>query len=120
MEASPSVLIIDDDPMHLRIYGWIIEAAGYRAVLAGVRLGIVNLPEDQIDLVLLDYHLDGNNSAVKVAELIHERFADVPILVLSDAFSMPEDIAPLVQGFLRKGNPAKLVGKLHEFLKLSL
>jgi hypothetical protein len=32
MDGEASVLIIDDDPAHLKIYGWIIGAAGYRAL----------------------------------------------------------------------------------------
>jgi len=47
-------LIVDDDPVHLRIYGWIIEAAGYRVLPSLVRFDGVDLPEDPVDLVLLD------------------------------------------------------------------
>jgi len=116
MRQTASVLIVDDDPAHLKIYGWMIEAAGYQAVLANVGFNGVNLPEDPVDLVLLDYNLDGHISAVEVASLVQSRFPQVPVVVLSDAFALPEDIAPFVQGFIRKGDPAKLVGRLHEFL----
>ena len=57
MQARPSILIVDDDPVHLRIYGWIVEAAGYRALPAQARFSGVDLPEDPADLVLLDYRL---------------------------------------------------------------
>ena len=118
MPAKSSVLIVDDDPMHLKIYGRIVEAAGYRALSVEAGPKGVDLPEDSADLVLLDYHLAGQ-SAVEVADLIHTRFPEVPILVLSDALVLPEDIAPLVQGFVRKGDPAKLVDRLHILLPLS-
>lgn len=117
MDVRPSVLIVDDDPVHLRIYGWIVEAAGYGALLAEVRLTGVDLPDAPIDMVLLDYHLGGQVRAVDVAKLIRLRIPGVPVIVLSDALTLPEDIAPFVHGFVRKGDPAKLVDRLHVLLK---
>lgn len=52
---KPTVLILDDDPSHLRIYGWIIESAGFDSVPALVTFDTLDLPEDDVDLVLLDY-----------------------------------------------------------------
>jgi len=117
MQERPSVLIVDDDPTHLRIYGWIVEAAGYRAHLAEVRLAGVDLPDAPADLVLLDYRLGGSRTgALQVAKLIKSRLPDVPIIVLSEEFCLPDDIAPVVQGFVRKGDPAKLVDRLKQLL----
>ena len=110
------MLIIDDDPMHLRIYGWIVEAAGYSALPVQVMSDGVELPKDVADLVLLDYNFAGRMTAVGVAKLVHASLPRAPILLLSDAFSLPDDIAPHVQGFIRKGDPAKLVDKLREML----
>ena len=36
MQSRGSILVVDDDPVHLRIYGWIMNAAGFRAVTAQV------------------------------------------------------------------------------------
>lgn len=109
---SPAVLIIDDDPSHLRIYGWIIQAAGYRSVSALVTRDCIELPEERVSLVLLDYHLDPRMSAVKVAQRVKEQYERAPILVLSEALMLPEDVAPLVDGFVRKGDPAKLIEEI--------
>jgi CheY-like chemotaxis protein len=106
---KPAVLIIDDDPSHLRIYGWIIQSAGFDSCPALVGLGALELPETQIDLVLLDYHLHGGVSATEIAQQLREKYQNAPILVLSDALMMPDDIAPFVDGFIRKGDPARLV-----------
>jgi hypothetical protein len=38
------------------------------------------------------------------------------MIVLSDSIDLPGDIAPLVQGFVRKGDPAKLVDRLQQIL----
>jgi len=69
--------------------------------------------------VLLDYHLGGLTSAVDVARLMLEKQPAIPIVVLSDAHEMPEDIAPFVNGFVRKGNPERLTAVLQEFLRHS-
>jgi hypothetical protein len=31
---KPAVLIVDDDPSHLRIFGWIIQSAAFESVSA--------------------------------------------------------------------------------------
>ena len=117
MHERPSVLIVDDDPTHLKIYGWIVEAAGYHALLAEVRLAGVDLPDAPADLVLLDYRLGARRTeSLRVAKLIKSRLPDVPIIVLSEEFHLPDDIAPVVQGFVRKGDPAKLVDRLKQLL----
>jgi len=104
-----AVLIIDDDPSHLRIYGWIIQSAGCEPLSALVTHDAVELPEAPIDLVLLDYHLNGSMRAVEIARLVRSKYAYAPIFVLSHAMMMPEDIRPHVDGFIRKGDPARLV-----------
>jgi len=112
------VLIVDDDPAHLTTYGWVVESAGYRALLATIGFDGVTLPRDPVDMVLLDYNLDGRITAVEVAMMVQSELPNVPVIVLSDAFALPDDIAPFVQGFIRKGDPAKLVARLHDLLPL--
>jgi CheY-like chemotaxis protein len=119
MREQASVLIIDDDPTHQKIYGWIVECAGYRALLAEVRFEGVRLPEEAADMILLDYHLKCQTSAALVAERIRSSQPGIPIVVLSDAWSLPDDIAPLVQGFVRKGDPAELIAMLQQLLQPS-
>ncbi|HEY4354385.1 MAG TPA: response regulator [Acidobacteriaceae bacterium] len=115
-EVRRAVLIIDDDPVHLRIYGWILEAAGYRSITAMAHLDGIPLPDEPVDIVLLDYHLTGGMKATDAAVLIRRKYPEPPILLLSDAFGLPEDIAPLVNGFVRKGDPAKLIREVGRFL----
>jgi DNA-binding response OmpR family regulator len=117
---KPAVLIIDDDPSHLRIYGWIIQAAGFDPLSALVTQTEVELPDAAVDLVLLDYHLNGNMTAAEVAKLVRTRYAEAPILVLSDALVMPDDIGPFVDGFIRKGDPARLVDLVTQTLSKSV
>lgn len=109
MNCTKSVLIIDDDPMHLRIYGWIVAAAGFEALPALVTGDHIDFPDKPADLVVMDYRLTSQMTAVRAAEAVRGRYPAAPIVVLSDVYDLPADIAPYVQGFVRKGEPAKLV-----------
>lgn len=116
MSNSPiSVLIIDDDPSHLRIYGWIIGAAGYEALPALVSGTHIDFPEKKADLVVMDYRLSSQMTAVDAAREVKQHCPDAPIIVLSDVYDLPADIAPFAQAFVRKGEPARLVETLGQF-----
>ena len=117
MDSSTRVLIIDDDPTHLRIYGWIVGAAGYEALPALVTGDRIDYPERPVDLVVMDYRLTPQITALAAAAETKRRYPNAPILVLSDLYDLPSDIEPLVQGFVRKGEPARLVAALAEMGK---
>lgn len=114
----PNVLIVDDDPSHLKIYSWIIERGGYRAVPLLAWSQPITLPESEsIDLALLDYRLGESISTPDLAEQIRSTFPAAPILVLSDMLYMPDDMEKHATGFVRKGDPEQLLQTLHSFLK---
>jgi DNA-binding response OmpR family regulator len=98
MESKPSVLVVDDDPTHLRIYGWIMNAAGFEATPAQVLYDRVCLPEvGHFDVAVLDYRLTGTLTAVEAARQIQQQYPGTPIVILSDMFELPDDIAPYAQ-----------------------
>ena len=111
MASSRSkVLIVDDDPAHLEIYGLIIQQAGYEPVPALVHFTGLDLPrEEPIRLVVLDYRLHSLKSSADLAREIRQNYNAVPIVVLSDLWSLPEDMEPFATEFVRKGQPAKLL-----------
>ncbi len=119
MDRTTTVLIIDDDPTHLKIYGWIVNSAGYEALPALVKLDRIEFPEKPVDMVVMDYRLTGQITAVQAAELTQTLYPGVPIIVLSDVYDLPADIAPFAQAFVRKGEPAKLVEVLARLSKQS-
>jgi DNA-binding NtrC family response regulator len=117
MQSRASILVVDDDPVHLRIYGWIMNSAGFRAVTAQVLSNGVCLPEkDHFNVVVLDYRLTGTLTAVEAARQIELQYPNVPIVILSDMFEMPDDIVPYATKFVRKGEPEKLIATISDLL----
>jgi DNA-binding NtrC family response regulator len=117
MPADPRVLIIDDDPSHLEIYGMIVERAGFQPVPVLVRFsGTDPLPDSRIDLVLLDYRLNSIKTAPEIAQEVRSKFPEAPIVLLSDLWSAPSEMVPFIAGFARKGEPAKLLQVLSSHL----
>lgn len=114
-----TILIIDDDPLHLKIYTWILEREGYQCRTALVGSKDVDLPQDEkIDLVLLDYRLSSSLTAPDIANQLKSLFPDVPIVVLSEAPWMPEDMSAHAIAFINKGNPQRLVNTVADVLGL--
>lgn len=117
MQAShPKVLILDDDLMHLEIYGLLLKQAGYEALPILVRFSGAEIPcEESIGLVLLDYQLNCIKTSPQFAKEIRALYPSVPIIVLSDLWALPTEIAPFVTGFVRKGEPDKLLETVSKF-----
>jgi len=110
LSSRAKVLIVDDDPTHLEIYGMLLQHAGYEPVSALVKFAGAEIPKDDtIGLVLLDYRLQSLRTSTEFAQEIRGLLPDTPIVVLSDMWSLPADIAPYVTDFVRKGQPAKLL-----------
>jgi DNA-binding response OmpR family regulator len=104
------VLIVDDDPMHLEIYGLLIKQAGYEPLPALVKFVGTEIPRNHdVGLVLLDYRLNSIKTSPEFAQEIRSLYPKAPIIVLSDLWTLPADMTSLVTGFVRKGEPAKLL-----------
>jgi DNA-binding response OmpR family regulator len=104
------VLIVDDDPSHLEIYSLLMKQAGIEPVAALVRFVGVDLPQDEaVNLILLDYRLNSLKTSAQLAQEIRRLYPSAPIVVLSDLWNLPADIEPYVNGFVRKGEPVKLI-----------
>lgn len=117
MKTGRRVLILDDDPLHLDIYGIIVQKAGFEAIPVLVRFsGPDPIPDSRIDFVLLDYRLNSVRTAPEIAQEVRSKFPDAPIILLSDLWSPPTDVAPFINQFVRKGDPAKLLDVLRSYL----
>ena len=112
-----SILIVDDDPEHLKIYGWLVRQAGFEHVSCLVRrAGPEFDPQSRVDLVLLDYVLNCDVATVEVARTIRAVWPGVPLVLLSDMHGLPVEMEPIVNHFVRKGEPAKLIETLNDLL----
>jgi CheY-like chemotaxis protein len=109
MPSDARILLIDDEPAHLKLYGLIVEQAGYDTAALLIGNKIVNFPVGPIDLVILDYRLGGGVKAPEIAGLAKTMYPKAPIIVLSDMQWMPSDIAAFANGFVRKGEPEQLL-----------
>jgi DNA-binding NtrC family response regulator len=116
--TDTTILIIDDDPLHLKIYTWILQREGYRCLTAVVGSTSVNLPMNEaVDLVLLDYRLNSSLRSPDVAQLVERAFPSAPIVVLSEAPWMPDDMRSHAAGFVNKGSPTMLLETLGKVLE---
>jgi DNA-binding NtrC family response regulator len=120
MQDGPTVLIIDDDPVHLQIYGWILKSAGFIPCPALVNSNGVDIPDGGtvVDVVVLDYRLTGGMKATDAARLVSGAYPNAPIILLSDIYGIPDDIAPYIKAFVRKGEPEKLIATVKKYAHL--
>ena len=116
-DGKPTVLIIDDDPSHLKLYSWIIERAGWNARTVEVRSTSVEFPAfERVDLVLMDYRFNSSLTALEIAGSASRAYPGAPIALLSDVYSLPAEMKPVVTAFIRKGEPEELVKKVSALL----
>jgi DNA-binding NtrC family response regulator len=108
-----TVLIVDDNPSHLKLYSWIVEQRGWKAITALVGSTKVNLPEAAaVDVILQDYRLSSTLTAVDVAKLLKQEYPLAPIVVLSEMPWMPDDMRGHAAAFVHKGEPQRLLDTL--------
>ncbi len=112
MDHKFRALIIDDDPTHLEIYGKIVNIAGFEAETCWVLRNSIPYPDARVDLVILDYRLNSEESTPSIAQQLRKRYPAAPIILLSDVSGLPTDIAPFVDSFVRKGEPEQLIACL--------
>jgi DNA-binding NtrC family response regulator len=113
-----TVLIIDDDPLHLKIYTWILARERYNCKTALVGSTTIELPVgEDIDIVLLDYRLSSSLTAVDVAKQVKNAFPSIPIVILSEVAWMPDDMQAHAEAFVNKGNPRLLLETVSSVLE---
>jgi len=89
---ATNVLCIDDRPHVLELRKAVLESGGYHVetVTSGYA-AIKTLQATAIDAVLLEYKHQGID-AEAIACQIHRRFPNIPIVLVSAYFQMPERI----------------------------
>jgi DNA-binding NtrC family response regulator len=114
---TATVLIVDDNPSHLKLYSWIVAQRGWKAATALVGSTRVNLPESiAVDVILLDYRLASELKATEVAKLLKQAYPLAPIIVLSEMPWMPDEMRGQAAAFVHKGEPQRLLDTLEAIM----
>ncbi len=115
--ARKILLCVDDEVTGLKIRKVILERNGYSVLTApdGIE-GLTIFEREHVDGVVVDYYMLGMNG-VKLAEEIKRRKPQIPIVLLSAFYSLPEGTTGAVDAFITKGDsPEILLKKLHELV----
>jgi CheY-like chemotaxis protein len=87
MDATPNILVIEDDPiMREALADWLL-AAGYGVgTAADGTAGLAAVKSAPPALVITDIHLPGTNGATVISEL-KQRYPQVAIIAISGLFN---------------------------------
>src|ERR1035441_7786816 len=107
---SPTVLCIDDRPQVLELRKATLESHGYRVKIAlSAYAATKMLEKTSVAAVLLEYKEEGMD-AEAIACHIRQHFPNLPIILLSAYYQMPERILWLVDEYVMKSElPERLV-----------
>jgi len=117
---EPIVLCIDDRLELLELRKAALESSGFHVETATSGYAAIKiLQETLVDAVLLEYKQQGID-AEAIAHQIHRRFPNVPIILLSAYFEMPERILWLVDAYVMKSElPERLARVIERVMRPS-
>jgi two-component system response regulator FlrC len=108
---------VDDNPQHLQALQKRLELMGYRVLTA--RNGVEALKifsKKRISLAVVDYYMQGMGGDMVAVEMKKLR-PEVPIIIFSGVFTLPEMVIALVDGFVFTGEePDRLVNKIMQLV----
>jgi two-component system, NtrC family, response regulator GlrR len=118
--GCPIVLCIDDRPEQLEIRKAVLEARGFRVETVTSGFAAMKMLEKKpVNAVLLEYKEEVMD-AEALAFQINQRFPNLPIILLSAYFEMPERILWLVDGYVMKSElPDGLVRVIERVMRCS-
>jgi CheY-like chemotaxis protein len=113
------LLCIDDETVGLRVRKLILEKNGYQVLTAEEgEAGLAIFGRESVDAVVLDYFMPGMNGGA-IAKVMKGIKPDVPIVLLSAFYALPEGATEGVDAFLTKGDsPEILLKKIGELLAM--
>ena len=112
-----TLLYVDDNSLRLQALQARLELLGYEVLTANHGADALEIfKTKQVDLAVVDYYMHGMGGDIVALEMKKLR-PDVPIIIFSGAFKMPEMVIALVDGFVFTGNgPERLIEKVAELL----
>jgi CheY-like chemotaxis protein len=114
-----TILCVDDEHHGLMIRQMLLERVGYSVLTAGTaREGLALFSRQSVDAVVLDYYLPDVDGGV-VATAMRLIKPDVPIILFSVQWTLPEESRTVADAVLGKGqHPIGLLNTLEHLLRL--
>ena len=101
--GNGTILVVEDNAEVAKVSSMLLEQIGYSVIVAAnAEAALDELRDDRrVDLVFTDVVMPGEINGLKLANLIHERYPDLPIL-LTTGYSNAAEIAHRQFPILRK------------------
>jgi twitching motility two-component system response regulator PilG len=121
LKTAKTVLVVDDDPQHLRATHDILSAEGYQVLTQDRPFGITNLIiRHKPDLVLLDVNMPGL-SGDALALILSDNPLSASTRVVFHSSNDEDSLRLLTRkhsarGYICKGNPSDLRRKVAAFV----
>jgi CheY-like chemotaxis protein len=107
--ASQTILFVDDEPSILTVRRLIFEVLGFSVLTAeSGEEALEVLRSNAVDAVVLDYLMPGMDGE-ETARRIRGMRADLPIILSSECFSIPQRVSQLVSASVNKGVQQELL-----------
>lgn len=112
------LLYVDDNSQRLQALTARLELAGYKVLPAKSGMDALEIfAQQHIDLAVVDYYMSGMGGDIVALEMKRLR-SNVPIILFSGTFTLPEMVIALADGFVYTGeDPSRLINKIAEVLE---
>jgi len=118
---AKTVLIVDSNPTDLYAYSRALSEAGYRPITTRIGMDYAGMHENERPaLVLLEYGLSSSVSAADLAKILRHIFPSTMIVVFSALTEIPSEMKDFVDGFIPKGDTARLIADVRNLLDQGL
>jgi CheY-like chemotaxis protein len=114
---SYKVLFVDDNPVKSELVQARLRRQGYEVIAANNGKEALKLfAVYEVDLAVVDYYMPEMNGDVVAMEMKRNK-PDVPIIIFSGAFTLPEMVIAYVDGFVSSSDePDALISKVSDIL----
>lgn len=112
-----TLLYVDDNSLRLQALRGRLELLGYEVLTANDGADALELfATRSVHLAVVDYYMHGLGGDLAALEMKRLR-PDVPIIIFSGAFTLPEMVIAFVDGFVFTGHgPERLFEKITELV----
>ena len=119
MPKRPKILCIDDRIENLRIRAMLLEQFGCETIaVQDHQSALKAVSENEIDLLLIDYHLAGGQNGEDIARDVRVMHPEIPLIMLTGDGKLPDSACECVDAVLIKGasDPGTLLDTIQKLL----